>query len=393
MIELKDAFIKLDEYKKIGKKIGEGAFGKVFTIEKESDENVYAIKIVKTNFNGLDIINFIREALAIKSLKHPCIVKFYGIDLQFEGETKFQASIITEYLPRGSLGSILEAERQNKADPAWTPTKKYINLIGIAHAMRYMHNQNFLHRDLKPYNILVDDNLFPKICDFGCARFFPKLFEETIKNRTIEIGTQEYMSPEIFEGVTPYNETVDVYAFSMTAYEIITGKRPYYDFKPPTDYLFFKNVKEGRRPILTDDITEKMKNLLSKCWDPDIHKRPSFDVIFDELSHDTSYIADEVNVDEINAFIDSISNEETEKTKNKGDNKVENKSKEAYASIIKTLTQKVDNIGEIQFNFNYDKSSILHVACASGDFDLVKYLISLNVIDLKSKSIFPFNFE
>lgn len=393
MIELEDVFYNLDDYEKLEDEIGEGSFGEVFKTKKKSEGTIYALKILYNmeSIKGRGQMIFLREALALKSLKHPCIVKFYGINLLGEDGIMFQPSIITEYLPRGSLRSILENERQNKADPAWTPTKKYINLIGIAHAMRYMHNQNYLHRDLKPENILVDDNLFPKICDFGMARFFPKLFDETIKNQTIGKGTPLYMAPEVIDGETPYNETIDVYAFSLIAYEIVTGKKPFYDAKTP--FALWQKVKEGQRPILTDDITEKMKKLLSKCWSPEIHERPSFDVIFNELSHDTSYIADDVNVDEINAFIDSISNEETEKTKNKGDNKVENKSKEAYASIIKTLTQKVDNIGEIQFNFKYDKSSILHVACASGDFDLVKYLISLNVIDLKSKSIFPFNFE
>lgn len=393
MIELEDVFYNLDDYEKLEDEIGEGAFGEVFKTKKKSDGTIYAIKILYNieSIKGRGQMIFLREALALKSLKHPCIVKFYGINLLGEDGIMFQPSIITEYVPRGSLRSILDNERRNKADPAWTPTKKYINLIGIAHAMRYMHNQNYLHRDLKPENILVDDNLFPKICDFGMARFFPKLFDETIKNHTIGKGTPLYMAPEVIDGETPYNETIDVYAFSLIAYEIVTGKKPFYDAKTP--FALWQKVKEGQRPILTDDITEKMKKLLSKCWSPEIHERPSFDVIFNELSHDTSYIADDVNIDEINAFIDSISNEETEKTKNKGDNKVENKSKEAYASIIKTLTQKVDNIGEIQFNFKYDKSSILHVACASGDLDLVKYLISLNVIDLKSKSIFPFNFE
>ena len=69
------------------------------------------------------------------------------------------------YLPNGSLIELLDKEKNSLADMNWTPTKKYISLIGIAAAMRYLHENNIIHRDLKPQNILIDADYYPRVCD------------------------------------------------------------------------------------------------------------------------------------------------------------------------------------------------------------------------------------
>lgn len=107
-----------------------------------------------------------REAIILRKLNHPSIIKFYGINFHsFDNPNKLEPTIITQYLPNGSLKTMLDTEKL-------TITKKYISLLGISHAMKYMHQQDILHRDLKPENILIDDNYYPKICDFGLSRCF-----------------------------------------------------------------------------------------------------------------------------------------------------------------------------------------------------------------------------
>ena len=104
------------------------------------------------------------------------------------------------------------------ADNNWSPTKKYICLLGISDAMRFLHKCGIIHRDLKPQNILVDSNFYPKVCDCGLSRCF---------SMTGQIGTPLYMSPEMFEDEEHFGPAVDVYAFAILAYEIVTGKEPF----------------------------------------------------------------------------------------------------------------------------------------------------------------------
>lgn len=76
----------------------------------------------------------------------------------------------TEYLKNGSLKKILDKEKLSTADLNWTPTKKYICLLGICDAMRYLHENQIIHRDLKPQNILIDSDYYPRVCDSRCVR-------------------------------------------------------------------------------------------------------------------------------------------------------------------------------------------------------------------------------
>ena len=99
--------------------------------------------------------------------------------------------------------------------------RKFITLIEISNGMKYLHERGIIHRDLKPENV-------PRICDFGSSRSMPKLHSKSSKlTMTGKIGTPLYMAPEILKGKTNYNETVDVYAFAIIMYEIVTLKVPF----------------------------------------------------------------------------------------------------------------------------------------------------------------------
>lgn len=63
-------------------------------------------------------------------------------------------------------------KKKSISDDNWSPTKKYISLLGISDAMRYLHKVGVIHRDLKPQNILMDSDYYPRVCDFGLSRCF-----------------------------------------------------------------------------------------------------------------------------------------------------------------------------------------------------------------------------
>ena len=122
-----------------------------------------------------------------------------------------------------------------------------------------------------------------------------------------QIGTPLYMAPEMFEDEEHFGPAVDVYAFAILAYEIVTGKEPFSENgKQPTFSAIIKNIRNLKRPVFTSSIPDNMKDLIEKCWDQDQEKRPSFSDIFKMLSEDFSYSPESVDDDEVNDFLDMI---------------------------------------------------------------------------------------
>ena len=361
-------------------------------------------------FTGKEQNQFIRESVILNKLDHPAIVKFYGInfhkfiDPSSSDGIKLEPTILTEYLSNGSLDIVLENERRSISHPEWNATKKYICILGICHAKRYLHDNKILHRDLKPSNILLDENLYPRVCDFGLSRCFSEVLARSMQYKMSKgVGTPLYMSPELLDDdEDQFGFGIDVYAFAILVYELVSGKEPFaIDGKPISLTKLVTNVMSGKRPEFTKGITKKMRKLLNRCWCQDPKERPSFDVIFNEISKDFSYLNEDVDEDEINDYLRILEEDGNNKTEKKIDeNKIDMCSdyeflnlkkkmkyqNEIYVNIIKKI---VENHGEIQ-NI-YDKGNILHLACKSGNLELVKYIISLNKIDITSKTIHIFN--
>ena len=315
---IEDIFFNTTDFKLQEKKLGEGGFGTVYVSHNIKDDKLYATKIIKLHdeFNGHDQMLLMREAIIHQQLNHPGIVGFKGVNFQsFNDSKKLEPSIITEYLPRGSLKEILKQEQKCIADFAWDATKKYITLLGISHAMKYLHEHGIVHRDLKPENILVDDNYYPLISDFGLAHCFPKTLSNNIElTMTGQIGTPLYMAPELLRGDKKYTGSVDVYAFSMIAYEIVAGKVPFSEegeiISPVTIGM---KVINGHRPKFPVYVSNKMQNLISRCWSDNHEERPSFDEIYQELSTNFSAFDDNLNEDEINDYIEILNEKREEK--------------------------------------------------------------------------------
>ena len=128
-----------------------------------------------------------------------------------------------EYAEKGSLADLLQQFRLGKIDTKFNNTKRRIILIGVARGMMFLHQHNIIHHDLKPGNVLLDQNYFPHIFDFGCSKQYRK---GDSMNQSQSYGTCIYMAPEVFEG-TRYNEKGDVYSFGILMYEVVTNSIPY----------------------------------------------------------------------------------------------------------------------------------------------------------------------
>ena len=312
VMKIEDAFFNTSDYTLTAEKLGQGSFGTVFVAENIYDKKKYAAKIINVdeNFDGHEQMLFLRESLILHKLDHPSIVKFKGVNFKSFKGTELQPAIITEILSNGSLGKILETEKRSLAPRDWNDTKKYITLIGIANAMQYLHSQGIIHRDLKPENILTDENYYPKVCDFGLSKCFPESFSSSMK-LTIsgQFGTPLYMAPELFRDENIYDSSIDVYAFSMIAYEIVSGEKP---FKGANIFTLAEKVKNGIRPERVDGITQKMWDLLCKCWSMNPEERPTFEYIFNELSKDITYFNETIDEGELIDYLDILSEHKSE---------------------------------------------------------------------------------
>ena len=193
----KSKFLDITSYEKL-EKVGEGSFSKVYKVKNIKIKTIYAAKVslhkLTDNSDNL-ITNLAREVDALSKLNNYAIIKFVGFS-PVDFKKKFKPVIITEFLPTGSLGKIIELERQGLSMDKWDNTRKLINIYGIAAGMAYLHSHNIIHRDLKPENILETKELYPKIADFGLSKQINQSEESASLVQSMNIlGTPMYIAP------------------------------------------------------------------------------------------------------------------------------------------------------------------------------------------------------
>ncbi|XP_074269990.1 G-type lectin S-receptor-like serine/threonine-protein kinase SD1-13 [Silene latifolia] len=196
-------------------KIGQGGFGPVYKGTLEDGQEVAIKRLSGTSKQGVE--EFMNEVIVISKLQHRNLAKLLGCCV--EGQERM---LIYDYMPNKSLDAFL-FDPQKKGILDW---KKRYNIIeGISRGLLYLHRDSrlkIIHRDLKAANILLDENLNPKISDFGMARIFGGSQIEADTTRVM--GTYGYMPPEYaIEG--RFSEKSDVFSFGVLLLEIITGKK------------------------------------------------------------------------------------------------------------------------------------------------------------------------
>lgn len=182
--------------------------------------------------------------------------------------------------------------------------------------MQYLHANGIIHGDLKPENILIDSDFYPRIGDFGLSKCFPDSLTNSMK-LTIsgQFGTPLYMSPELLNESNTIGPGIDVYAFSLILYEIITGKKPFFELGEIEYFSLISKIIEGYRPKLDEKINDKMKDLISRCWSQKVEDRPSFHEIFEKLSTDFTYFDEVFDEDEVKNYIEMLNDNREESSK------------------------------------------------------------------------------
>ncbi|XP_013596428.1 PREDICTED: G-type lectin S-receptor-like serine/threonine-protein kinase At1g11280 isoform X1 [Brassica oleracea var. oleracea] len=196
-------------------KLGQGGFGPVYK-GKLSDMKEIAVKRLSSS-SGQGTEEFMNEIQLISKLQHRNLVRLLGCCI--DGEEKL---LVYEFLVNKSLDTFL-FDLRLKLQIDWP--KRFNIIQGVARGLLYLHRDSCLrviHRDMKVSNILLDENMNPKISDFGLARMFQGTQHQVNTRRVV--GTIGYMSPE-YAWTGTFSEKSDIYAFGVLQLEIISGKK------------------------------------------------------------------------------------------------------------------------------------------------------------------------
>ena len=249
-------------------KIGSGCFGNVFRGVCRSVE--VAVKVpTKQSFDPKQLAAFQHEVQIMSKIFHPNVCLFMGACL-----TPGKVRIVTELMKGDLEALLLDHSRELSLSTRIKMAKD------AAQGMAWLHGHvpPVYHRDLKAANLLYDDALKIKVCDFGLSETKPsgrELYDRQPK------GTPLYMAPEVMKQ-KKITEKVDVYSFGIVLWEIYARKEAYTEFE---DYeSFFNNVvKQHYRPPLPPDALPALAELITQCWHHKPLLRPAFAEIVPKL--------------------------------------------------------------------------------------------------------------
>ncbi|TQD79745.1 hypothetical protein C1H46_034718 [Malus baccata] len=229
-------------------KLGEGGFGAVYWGKLEEGKEIAVKRLSSCSGQGIE--EFKNEMLLISKLQHKNLVRLMGCCIKDD-----EKLIIYEFMQNKSLDTLLfDPMKRGVLD--WA--KRFNIIQGVARGLLYLHRDSCLkviHRDLKASNILLDENMNPKISDFGLARIFQGT--QNLANTQKVAGTLGYMSPEYaMRGI--FSEKSDVYSFGVLVLEIIGGWKNTSFYDHETELCFLPYVwhiwSEGKGLYLVDEV-------------------------------------------------------------------------------------------------------------------------------------------
>nr|XP_048330099.1 rust resistance kinase Lr10-like isoform X2 [Ziziphus jujuba var. spinosa] len=240
-------------------KLGEGGYGSVYKGKLGSGRFVAIKMLEKPKANGQEFIN---EVSTIGRIHHVNVVKLVGFCA--EGSKR---ALVYDFMPNGSLDKyIFSQEGINLLD---CKTMCEIS-CGLARGIEYLHrgcNMQILHFDIKPQNILLDENFIPKVSDFGLARLSP--LGNSIVSLTAARGTMGYIAPELFyKNIGAVSNKADVYSFGMLLMEMASRRKNLNAGADHTSQIYFPSwiydqFKEGN-DFDMDDATEDESKIRRK---------------------------------------------------------------------------------------------------------------------------------
>jgi serine/threonine protein kinase/predicted Zn-dependent protease len=250
--------------------LGTGGMGEVYLAHDSQLDRKVAIKLLNKRFadNESNVQRFIREARAASALNHPNILTIHEI-----GRAEDSHYIVSEFIDGHTLRTLLGSGSVDLPRVLDVSTQ-------IAAALSTAHAARIIHRDIKPENVVVRNDGYVKVVDFGLAKLLPEqrspagLDDETVRqNHTAKgliLGTINYMSPEQAKGEAVDART-DIFSLGVVIYEMVTGRTPF--AANSTSEAFANLINRDPEPMsrYTHDVPEELQRIVSKMLrkDPD----------------------------------------------------------------------------------------------------------------------------
>lgn len=240
-------------------KLGEGGYGTVYK-GKLASGRIVAIKILgKSKANGQEFIN---EVATIGRIHHKNVVRLIGFCAE-----RSRRALVYEFMCNGSLEKYIFSGKQQVG---LTCEKMYEISLGIARGIEYLHrgcDMQILHFDIKPHNILLDENFMAKVSDFGLAKLYST--EDSIVSLTAPRGTMGYMAPELFyKNIGGISYKADVYSFGMLLMEMAGRRKNLNAFAEHSSQIYFPSWVYDQiliaKDIEIEDATDEEKKIIKK---------------------------------------------------------------------------------------------------------------------------------
>ncbi|KAK8367493.1 hypothetical protein V6Z12_A02G188900, partial [Gossypium hirsutum] len=275
-------------------KLGEGGYGSVFKGKLRSNLLVAVKLLGKAKTNGQD---FISEVATIGRIHHVNVAKLVGFCV--EGSKQ---ALVYDFMPNGSLDKIIFSG-ENKITLTWQKTFEIAT--GVARGIEYLHrgcDTQILHFDIKPHNILLDENFVPKVSDFGLAKLYS--VDDSIVSLTAARGTLGYIAPElVYKNIGGISYKADVYSFGMLLMEMIGKRKNLNEFVEHSSQTYFpswvydrfnqgEDIELGDAQLTSTEKTIVTKMIIAAFWCIQMKPidRPSMSKVLEILDTDIKFL-------------------------------------------------------------------------------------------------------